>query len=163
MAGRQFAGVSPLVGLLVAMASPALASPPHAPPDKTAQSASLAPAAPALPYGDALILVRSALIALQQAAETDDYDVLQRLGSASFQQANPPTRLREMFAPLRAYNLASVLVLDPRFAELPHLTPQHMLAMAGAFDIQGKSLRFTLIYQPEGGRWRLFGIGASVN
>lgn len=162
MAGRQFAGVSLAVGMLVAMAPPALASQPHAPPDKTAQSAAPAPA-PALPYGDALILVRSALIALQQAADTDDYDVLQRLGSASFQQANPPTRLREMFAPLRAYNLASVLVLDPRFTELPHLTPQHMLAMAGAFDIQGKSLRFTLIYQPEGGRWRLFGIGATVS
>ncbi|MEO9133119.1 MAG: LuxR C-terminal-related transcriptional regulator [Sphingomonas sp.] len=53
-------------------------------------------------YLQALILIRTSLAAVQQANETNDYEVLFRLGAKGFQSASPPAQL---FAPLRAYNL----------------------------------------------------------
>jgi len=103
------------------------------------------------------------LAALQQADETGNYQVLAQLGSASFQAANPPQKLAQLFAPLRAYNINAVLVAEPKFTELPHLTGEGLMAMRGQYAIDGKLLQFTLIFQPEGGRWRMFGIGAELH
>ena len=63
-----------------------------------AQSPATAAAQPALPFPQAMILIRSALTALQQADETNDYSVLNALGSTSFRTANPPARLAQTFA-----------------------------------------------------------------
>ena len=118
---------------------------------------------PPIPYNLALILIRAHLAALQQADETGNYQVLAQLGSASFQAVNPPQKLAQMFAPLRAYNINAVLVTEPKFTELPHLNGEGLLAMRGQYALDGKLLQFTLIFQPEGGRWRMFGIGAELH
>lgn len=117
---------------------------------------------PALAYPQALILIRSALAAVQQANETGDYDVLYRLGSANFQASNPPAKLAQTFAPTRAYNLNAVLVAEPKFTALPHIVGKNQLAMEGFFPIDGHEIRFMLIYEPEGQRWRMLGIGVDV-
>lgn len=135
---------------------------------QTAQQAPAQPPAvaaatqPALPFPQAMILIRSALTALQQANETNSYVVLNALGSTGFRTANPPARLAQTFASLRQYNLASILVLEPQFTQLPQIDAQGQLTMEGFFLADGYRIAFRLIYVPENSRWRLFGLSAGV-
>lgn len=133
----------------------------------TAQTAPArtAPAAqqqPALPFPQALILIRSDLVALQQANETGIYATLAALGTQRFQAENPPAKLAQTFAPLRNYNLNSVLVLEPKFTQLPQLRPDHSMAMAGFFTSDGYRITFQLAYAPENGRWRVAAINVGI-
>ena len=153
------------LGVAVGLALALLPINAHAAEQRRPAAPTVAPAAaaqPPIPYPLALILIRGHLAALQQADETGNYQVLEGLGSRAFQAANPPQRLAQMFAGLRAYNISAVLVTEPKFTELPHLTVEGMLAMRGQYVIDGKLLQFTLIFQPEAGHWRMFGIGADV-
>jgi hypothetical protein len=125
-------------------------------------AATSAAAKPVINYPQALILTRSSLIALQQANETGDYSVLYALGSAGFQQVNSPEKLAQIFAPLRQYNLGAVLVLEPVFDQPPYIDANGMLTMTGAFNVKGYHINFRLIYAPQAGHWRLFGISANI-
>ena len=127
-----------------------------------AQPPAAAAAQPALPFAQAMILIRSALTALQQANETNNYVVLNALGSTGFRTANPPARLAQTFAGIRQYNLASILVLEPQFTQLPQINAQGQLTMEGFFLADGYRIAFRLIYVPENSRWRLFGLSAGV-
>ncbi|MEO7689420.1 MAG: hypothetical protein ABIS51_09045 [Sphingomonas sp.] len=151
-----------MIAALALMAAPAGAektTPKLAP---TAPAVAPAPAGPPIGYPQALILIRTSLAAVEQANETGDYDVLFKLGAQGFQAANPPARLAQIFGPVRAYNLNAAMVLEPKFIEAPHLLPDQKLAMKGVFDVQGKQILFSLIYTPEAGHWRLFGVGVQV-
>jgi len=152
-----------MMAALALIAAPAGAEKTRPVPTPAAPAAAPAPA-PGSPIGypQALILIRTSLAAVEQANETNDYDVLFKLGAQSFQSANPPARLAQLFAPLRPYNLNAAMVLEPKFIEAPHLLPDQKLAMKGVFDVQGKQILFSLIYTPEAGHWRLFGIGVQV-
>ena len=152
-----------MMAALALIAAPADAEKTRPVPTPAAPAAAPAPA-PGSPIGypQALILIRTSLAAVEQANETNDYDVLFKLGAQSFQSANPPARLAQLFAPLRPYNLNAAMVLEPKFIEAPHLLPDQKLAMKGVFDVQGKQILFSLIYTPEAGHWRLFGIGVQV-
>lgn len=89
--------------------------------------------------------------------------MLYRLGSSSFQASNPPAKLAQTFASVRAYNLSAVLVTEPQFTQLPRVTGNNQLTMEGFFPVDGRQIRFLLIYEPEGQRWRMMGIGVNVN
>ena len=67
-----------------------------------------------------LILVKSAMLALDQANKTGNYTVLRDLGSNNF-QVNTAARLAEIFASLRQQHLdmAGIVVLDPQLTLLP--------------------------------------------
>jgi hypothetical protein len=117
---------------------------------------------PALAFPQALILIRSDLIALEQANETGIYATLAALGTQRFQADNPPAKLAQTFAPLRNYNLNSVLVLEPKFTQLPQLRADHSMAMAGFFTSDGYRITFQLAYAAENGRWRLAAINVGI-
>jgi hypothetical protein len=69
-----------------------------------------------------IILIRSTLLALDDANKTGNYTVLRDLGSPGF-QANTDARLAEIFAPQRRDNidLSGVAVLDPQLTLLPQV------------------------------------------
>src|ERR1700681_4964454 len=104
-----------------------------------------------------LILIRSALIALDQGNKTGNYTVLRDLGAPGF-QANTAARLAEIFVALRRDNidLSGVAVLDPQLTLLPQVEPNGMLRMAGFFPSVPTQVNFELIYAPVNGQWRLF-------
>jgi hypothetical protein len=129
---------------------------------QTRAAPAVAPSQPALPFPQALILIRSDLVALQQANETGIYATLSALGTQRFQADNPPAKLAQTFAPLRNYNLNSVLVLEPKFTQLPQLRPDHSMAMAGFFASDGYRITFQLAYAAENGRWRLAAINVGI-
>ena len=81
-----------------------------------------------------LILVRTALLALDQANKTGNYTVLRDLGAPAF-QVNTAARLAEIFAGHRRDNLdlSGVAVIDPQLTVLPQIEANGMMRMAGFF------------------------------
>jgi len=110
-----------------------------------------------------LILVRSALLALDQANKTGNYTVLRDLGSPGF-QVNTAARLSEIFAKQRNDNidLSGVAVIDPQLSLLPQIEANGMMRMAGFFPSVPSQVNFELVYAPVNGQWRLFGIGVTI-
>ena len=148
-----------LGAVVAAIASVGPAQAQHKP---TAQAAQAAPKPAQIDRNGALILIRSALIALDQGNKTGNYTVLRDLGAPGF-QSNTAARLAEIFATQRRDNidLSGVVVLEPQLTLLPQVEANGMLHMAGFFPSVPIQVNFDLVFAPVNGQWRLFGI--SVN
>jgi hypothetical protein len=109
-----------------------------------------------------LILIRTTLLALDQANKTGNYTVLRDLGSPDF-QANSAAQLAEIFAQQRKDNvdLSGVAVIDPQLTLLPQIEGNGLMRMAGFFPSVPTQVNFELLYAPVDGRWRLFGLSVS--
>ncbi|UPK00490.1 hypothetical protein IVB05_22270 [Bradyrhizobium sp. 170] len=110
-----------------------------------------------------LILIRSSLLALDQANKTGNYTVLRDLGAPGF-QSNSAARLGEIFAKLRNDNLdlSGVAVIDPQLNLLPQIETNGLMRMAGFFPSVPTQVNFDLSFAPVNGQWRLFGISVSI-
>lgn len=110
-----------------------------------------------------LIMIRSALTALDQANKTNNYSVLQALGGPMMQQ-HSPEGLAQMFQGVRksGVDLQPVLVMTPQITEAPVIAPNGLLALTGYFPTQPLQIRFQVGYQPVAGVWRLAGINLSL-
>jgi len=110
-----------------------------------------------------IILVKSALMALDQANKTGNYTVLRDLGSQNF-KVNTAARLSEIFAPQRnqRVDLSGILVLDPQLTLLPQIEPNGMLHMRGFFPSVPKQVNFEIQWEPEDRQWRLFGLAINI-
>jgi len=110
-----------------------------------------------------LILIRSTLLALDQANKTGNYTVLRDIGAPGF-QSNSAARLGEIFAKLRNDNLdlSGVAVIDPQLNLLPQIEANGMMRMAGFFPSVPSQVNFDLAFAPVNGQWRLFGISVSI-
>jgi len=129
------------------------------------QTAQTSPAKPAqIDRNGLLILLKSTLIALDQANKTGNYSVLRDLAAPGFAAANNPARLTEIFANLRRdkVDLAGVLMLEPQLTVMPEITQNGMMHFAGFFPSAPQQLNFELLYAPVEGQWRLFGISANL-
>jgi hypothetical protein len=110
-----------------------------------------------------LILVRSTLLALDQANKTGNYTVLRDIGAPGFQN-NSAARLGEIFAKLRNDNLdlSGVAVIDPQLSLLPQIEANGLMHMAGFFPSVPTQVNFDLAFAPVNGQWRLFAISVSI-
>jgi hypothetical protein len=110
-----------------------------------------------------LILIRSTLLALDQANKTGNYTVLRDIGAPGF-QSNSAARLGEIFAKLRNDNLdlSGVAVLDPQLSLLPQIETNGLMHMTGFFPSVPSQVNFDLAFAPVNGQWRLFGISVSI-
>ena len=110
-----------------------------------------------------LILIRSSLLALDQANKTGNYTVLRDIGAPGF-QSNSAARLGEIFAKLRNDNLdlSGVAVIDPQLNLLPQIEANGLMHMAGFFPSVPTQVNFDLSFAPVNGQWRLFGISVSI-
>ena len=110
-----------------------------------------------------MILIRSSLLALDQANKTGNYTVLRDIGAPGF-QSNTAARLGEIFAKLRNDNLdlSGVAVIDPQLNLLPQIEANGLMRMAGFFPSVPTQVNFELSFAPVNGQWRLFGISVSL-
>ena len=140
---------------------PAPKQQPPAPKQQPQQQPSAPKPAP-IDRNGVLILIRSTLLALDQANKTGNYTVLRDLGSPNF-QANSAARLTEIFAQQRNDNvdLSGVAVIDPQLTLLPQIEANGMMHMAGFFPSVPSQVNFELMYAPVDGQWRLFGLSVS--
>jgi len=110
-----------------------------------------------------LMLVRSSLLALDQANKTGNYTVLRDIGAPGF-QVNTAAKLAEIFSKLRndKIDLAGVAVIDPQLSLLPRIEQNGLMHMAGFFPSVPSQVNFELMFAPVEGQWRLFGISVSI-
>ena len=82
-----------------------------------------------------LILIRTSLLALDEANKTGNYTVLRDMGAPGFQSANTAARLGDIFASLRndKVDLSGVAVLEPQLTLLPQIEGNGLMHMAGFF------------------------------
>jgi opacity protein-like surface antigen len=119
----------------------------------------------AVPAPEAMvIMIRSSLLALSQANQTNNYAVLSALGSDSFRSANSPARLGELFASFRSNNidLAPVTLVNPILSQQPIIANGN-LRMIGYFPTQPMQVNFDLQYEPTAAGWKLLGIAVNLN
>jgi hypothetical protein len=121
---------------------------------------------PEVPDAAALVmLIRSTVIALNQANITGNYSVLRELAAPNFQSANSFADLADIFAELRGrqIDLAPVAVIDPRLFRPAAIDGKGMLRLTGFFASRPEQVNFDLAYQKVEGDWRLFGIGLNTS
>lgn len=128
------------------------------------------PAAPAqqqqLPVSleQALYLIRSTLLSLNDANRTGNYTVLRDLAAPDFQARNTAADLAQVFGDLRRRNfdLFSVALAAPKLTAPPALDGNGMLRLTGAFPTRPLQINFDLLFQNVGGQWRLFGVSVAT-
>jgi hypothetical protein len=111
-----------------------------------------------------ILLINSALIALNQANATGNYTVLYDMAAPGFQRANSPERLAKLFSNLRSRNLdlTPILLFQPKLYQRPQMNDRGMIRITGFFPTSPERVNFDLFYQPVKGKWRLYGIAANT-
>jgi hypothetical protein len=139
-------------------------TPPAAPP--AAATAPLPPGAmPKMPDQYKLnLLIRTTIIAINQANKTGNYSVLCDLAAPDFQNVNSTEKLAEIFAGLRnsKFDLSPVLFFDPKLIRQPELLSNGMLRLTGFFDTRPQRVNFDLIFQPAETDWRLYAVNVGT-
>lgn len=153
-----------MVALVPASAS-AQAAPATTPAQVPAPTAGVAYSAPVStqPLPDELTrarLIWSTMIAVEQANESGNYSVLRDIASPSFQAANDPSRLTQIFAGIRSthIDLSNALLLAPSYSRPPTIDSHGMLHLTGTFGLRPTAVLFDLTFQWVMNRWTLFGI-----
>lgn len=110
-----------------------------------------------------VILIRTSLVALSQANQTNNYSVLSALGSNTFRAANPPAQLASIFEPFRAnrIDLAPVTYVQPQLMQ-PARIEDGKLRMVGNFPTQPMQVNYDLTFEPVGGVWQLQGLSVNL-
>lgn len=159
------AGLGLVILALLILGAVTISSAQQTPPQPHQASPQQQPAAkPAnIDRNGVLMLIRSTLLALDQANKTGNYTVLRDLGAPGF-QINTAARLAEIFAKQRGdkLDLSGVAVIDPQLSLLPQIEPNGLLHMAGFFPSVPSQVNFELLFAPVEGQWRVFGVSLSV-
>lgn len=132
------------------------------------QAPSTTPAAdsqkPQTSLEQALYLIRSTMLTLNDANRSGNYTVLRDLASPEFQANNSAADLSVIFTDLRKRNfdLFSTALIAPQLSSQPTITENQMLRLTGFFPTRPKQINFDLLFQSVRGQWRLFGISVAT-
>jgi hypothetical protein len=139
----------------------------QAPPSAPAAPPAAAPAPQQpLPVSieQALYLIRSTLLTLNDANRSGNYTVLRDLAAPDFQARNTAADLGQIFSDLRRRNfdLYGAALLAPQLTAAPALDAEKRLRLTGFFPTRPRQINFDLSFQVVGGQWRLFGISIAA-
>lgn len=120
-------------------------------------------AGPPVPDPQELIdLVRDTVLAVDAGNKSGDYSQLFKMGAPAFQTANPPDRLAQSFALLRAHNLdlAPVRNMTPLTTGPPALDRNGLLRILGYFELHDRQIVYDVLYEYDapGRRWLVSGV-----
>lgn len=112
----------------------------------------------------ALYLIRSTLLTLNDANRSGNYSVLRDLAAPDFRARNTAADLAAIFADLRArkFDLFAVAIEAPQLAAAPSIGNDRMLRLRGHFPTHPLQIHFDLLFQDIGGQWLLFGISVAT-
>ena len=116
-------------------------------------------ASPVPPVEIVVLMLRSSLLALDQANKTNDYAVLRALSSPAF-QVRSPEELSKVFASFREkkIDLSPALVTKPQLKANPVVLPNGILHLAAIFPTKPLSIDCVVEMAPVAGFWRLSGL-----
>ena len=110
------------------------------------------------------LLIRTTIIAINQANKTGNYTVLRDLAAPDFQNVNSAEKLAEIFTGLRnsKFDLSPALFFDPKLIRQPELLTNGMLRLTSFFNTRPQRVNFDLIFQPMETDWRLFAVNVGT-
>lgn len=179
---RRYAltGLIPLA-LGAAMLLPAAVQAQNRPaPVPTARPATPAPARPSQPAQPArpgtpqqspipqaaglVILIKSSLIALNQANQTGNYTVLYALGSDGLRASTNPQNLAQSFAAFRQrkIDLNPVIFLNPQLTKAAAIEGGR-LHLVGAFPTTPLQINFDFWFEPSQGQWKFVQLNTNLS
>src|SRR3979409_2345224 len=133
---------------------------------RPAPPAAAAPQPPPLPVSleQALYLIRSTLLTLNDANRTGNYTVLRDLAAPDFQARNTAADLAATFTDLRRRNfdLFAVAVTAPQLTASPALDANRLLRLTGLFPTRPLQINFDLVFEVVNGRWCLDGLSVAT-
>jgi hypothetical protein len=143
-----------------------LAKPAPVAPLKQPQQAQQPQQQPAMPVTteQALYLIRSTLLTLNDANRSGNYTVLRDLAAPDFQARNTAADLSQSFSDLRRRNfdLYGAALLSPQLTAVPALDQRGFLHLAGYFPTKPQQINFDLLFQNVANQWRLYGISIAT-
>jgi hypothetical protein len=112
----------------------------------------------------ALYLVRSTLLTLNDANRSGNYTVLRDLAAPAFQSRNSAADLAQSFADLRRRNfdLFAAALIAPQFTAAPALDANGRVHLTGAFPTRPLQISFDMTFESVGRQWRLFAISVTT-
>jgi hypothetical protein len=112
----------------------------------------------------ALILVKNALLAVNQGNLTGNYTVLRDLASPGFREKNSAADLGAIFQNIRQQkvDMSPIVALDPVLGQ-PRVTADGQIALEGYFEAQQMRINFQLIFlkAPTNG-WMIHGVSLNA-
>lgn len=122
------------------------------------------PVAQSISAGQAVYLVRSTLMTLNDANRTGNYSVLRDLAAPAFQARNSAADLAQSFLDLRRrkFDLFAVSFADPEFNAPLDRDPGGKIRLTGFFPTQPLQIRFDLTFQSVDGQWKLLSISVAT-
>ena len=109
------------------------------------------------------MLIRSTLIALNQANESGNYTVFRDLASSAFQGTNSAADLSELFGTLRRQriDIMPIIFVAPKPTQPPQIDERGNLRLVGYFPTQPLQVNFDLTFQQAGADWKLYAISVA--
>lgn len=110
------------------------------------------------------MMIKTTLIAFNQANLTGNYTVLRDLASPNFQQTNTSARLGEIFKPERGkkVDISPVVVLRPELLRKPYVDKRGILRVEGYFPSKPDLVYFVLAFENVGQTWKLAALGVKT-
>lgn len=111
-----------------------------------------------------LVLIKSSLIALNQANQTGNYSVLHALGSDGLRARSNPQTLAQSFAAFRQrqVNLNPIIYLNPQLTR-PAAIEQGRLHIVGTFPTTPLQINFDFWFEPSQGQWKFVQLNTSLS
>ncbi len=139
---------------------------PKQPPAQAQQQQSQQAQQPAMPVTteQALYLIRSTLLTLNDANRSGNYTVLRDLAAPDFQARNTAADLSQSFSDLRRRNfdLYGAALLAPQLTAVPTRDQRGFLHLTGFFPTRPQQINFDLMFADVTNQWRLFGIAITT-
>jgi hypothetical protein len=112
----------------------------------------------------ALYLIRSTLLTLNDANRSGNYTVLRDLAAPDFQARNTAAELAQSFSDLRRRNfdLYGAALLAPQLTAVPAVDEKGMLRLTGYIPTRPLQINFDLLFQVVAAQWRLYGIAVAT-
>src|SRR5829696_5475877 len=127
------------------------------------QAAPVAPPPLQTSVEQALYLIRSTLMTLNDANRSGNYSVLRDLATPDFAARNSAADLAAIFADLRQrkFDLFAAAITPPQFTATPAIA-NGTLRLVGFFPTRPQQIGFDLGYQSIAGQWRLHAISVAT-
>ncbi|UOA33719.1 hypothetical protein DSM110093_03815 (plasmid) [Sulfitobacter sp. DSM 110093] len=108
----------------------------------------------------AVALIRDVMIAINHGNWTGNYTVLRDYASRDFSEANDPTRLAGLFAPVReaGVDMLPVLVEEPEILNSQVAAGGEQIRLTGYFPVLPEHISFDLVFINEKARWVLLDV-----